>query len=156
MLTVSGCQTQPRWPEANPPPDFSLIAVVQLSPADPSDEPFGATVVIEPCRTLRAAVGPGCTIRTFPEPTKTLDEAEFEKVYNLVKAIDFSATQPKPGGDQLQLIAAGNARRFQTTISLARDTNSEAGRKAKQLFEVLYELGELNSGFINPPGSYER
>lgn len=67
------------------PPDFAMVFCV-YEPGVGGEEADGRVFVLEPCGTFRAAEGAGTTLRTFPEPTATLDADQREYLYQLVRS----------------------------------------------------------------------
>ncbi|MEM8834627.1 MAG: hypothetical protein AAGD00_02290 [Planctomycetota bacterium] len=95
-LCAWGCSLTPTAATPDPPPDFS-IAVTVLAP--PSNDAPGVPIsarpmrlLLEPDGSLRAGVGPGADLDTYPERVRTLTADQVSEAYKL--ALDEGLLDP--------------------------------------------------------------
>lgn len=88
-LCAWGCSVAPTAATQDPPPDFS-IAVTVLAP--PSNDTPGVPIsarplrlLIEPDGSLRAGVGPGADLDTYPERVRTLTADQINEAYAIAR-----------------------------------------------------------------------
>lgn len=102
LVWLPGCASQRRadyesaLASSRPPEDFWIGVTVFKAPADTASRAAAylklpiplrpARYVVEADRVLRAAVGSGATVDTFPDQTRQLTEAEFDRVWNTLRA----------------------------------------------------------------------
>lgn len=93
LLMTAGCQQRRQYDPDRVPPDFALAFCVQfendrsfvIEPLDNS-----AIFIVEPNGYLRAAIGPGCSLQTFPAPTKTLNRTQLKALYRLCRLAELN------------------------------------------------------------------
>lgn len=164
---VAGCASQRRadyqaaLASSRPPEDFWLGVTVFKAPADTASRAAAylklpipirpARYVIEADRVLRAAVGSGATVETFPDQTRQLSEAEFDRLWETLRSSPLvSDDQPglvgaPPGlgtlGDRTLYIvefSAGGTRRM--VAIEAAPTPGPGADDAKKIVEELAAL----------------
>lgn len=119
-ILALGCQHDQYVPPKLAPADFALILCRQVDPAE--DDVQSATFILEPDGVLRAAIGPGCTLTTYPEPTTKLDRRAMQQVYELARDAgilrsDDGTALPDP--PRLRAIATADGCQFHASQSLA-------------------------------------
>jgi len=96
---IGGCSTNRAFtmPEAAPG-DFVLAVTVFAPPQAEPETPVGvpARYILEPDATLRAAVGPGSSPSTYPNPTRTLSSAQLDRVWAQLRLLDLDPSAARP------------------------------------------------------------
>ncbi|MFN3168365.1 MAG: hypothetical protein ACE37H_15005 [Phycisphaeraceae bacterium] len=92
VLLSYGCSSTTNHDTETIPPDFSLVVNIQLPNKNWNRIPEGATVIVEPNGVLRAATGPGCTLKTYPEPTMKLTISQMHDIYRLAQKLEYNST----------------------------------------------------------------
>lgn len=150
---------------SRPPEDFWLGVTVFKTPADTASRAAAylqlpipvrpARYVVEADRILRVAVGSGATVDTFPDQTRQLTEAEFDRVWNTLRTsslvIDDNPAEvgapPAVGtlGARTMYIvefsAGGDRRMLAMDAEPAPGEGGAGAEDAKKLVEQLATLG---------------
>lgn len=80
VLVIAGCSaSRPELRVGSVPEDFALEMRI-----GPSDQRRGALYIVEPDRSMHAAVGRDLEEQFYPPQTRVLTSAEMERVYNLL------------------------------------------------------------------------
>lgn len=152
-LALAGCNAPQRDTGARPA-DFSLDALV-LNPrtGDPPPPRWRrqARYVVGADGELRVALGAGVNDKTIPRRTRTLDQAQLDRVWSLAseagltdpggdRVIGWGQTWEGPRGEPSAVISVrGHGRRVHSGVPLG----ASSGLGAPRVEALLDELGEL-------------
>lgn len=165
VLAVGGCRSSSPAPppaaEAVPderPKDFIFAATV-YSPKSMREAALPrslkpARYIIEADGVLRAAVGPGATVETYPGQTRQLTPRQFDSIWRLVRdsgmldpgnpsRVDDPETIQREPGRTTALVYIGYGER-RTTLRIVLDRTSEGAASAEKVIDKLAELAWVN------------
>ncbi|MEO1235349.1 MAG: hypothetical protein AAFX76_01030 [Planctomycetota bacterium] len=97
LLAAAGCRPPAATVDDPIPADFALLFLVDTT--DHPDDPRRrrALHVVEPDRTLRAALGPGVTDDLHPPATATITPRDMRELYRLAETARLASAPGTPG-----------------------------------------------------------
>lgn len=133
-LTLAGCAArQTPLQIGSPPEDFALELRVR-----PTTERPGALYILEPDRSLHAAIGGDLGPQFYPPQTRILTRLQTERVYNLLAESGVlgqpSADQPAATTAPFELYVSAGGRRGRVDVN---------GSAAADLEPLVQELDRL-------------
>lgn len=153
-LFLIGCQVGPPLPPGPATPDFTLTLNARtLGSAGEVVQAY--TFVLEPDRTLRVAIGAGCTLETYPDPTRMLSVQQVRTLYDLTRQIDFDA-EPGDGPNagswhviSTLVVSRGQRLKAFETVPI-RNKQALATEPSARLFSTLLAYGLVPEQAIAP------
>lgn len=115
------------------PPDFS-VSVTVLAPDSAASGPRSlrpARYILEPDAVLRAAVGPGTSVTTFPPPMRQLTPAQVDELWRLVMEAGYLQSDP--------LLASGDGETRQPKAAVPTAVLYIAGQGERRTIEQQLE-----------------
>lgn len=169
LSVLTGCTSARRANYAaavaaeRPPDDFWLSVTVLRAPADTASRAAAylrtpvatrpARYIVEADRILRAAVGSGATMETFPDETRQLTEAEFDGLWTTLRGsslvredhaamVGMAPSAASIGGKTMYVVAfsAGGDRRVLLIEAepAPGDGAADAGKLVEQLAALAW------------------